>query len=89
MKPETEQLTGLFSLPGEGLLAQIEKNGVSTLYDVRGLQFLILDRKKKGEDASSLELALRQIRALENSPSAGAAFMRDLAETLHEPSERG
>jgi hypothetical protein len=46
MKPETEQLTGLFSLPGEGLLAQIEKNGVSTLYDVRGLQFLILDRKK-------------------------------------------
>lgn len=49
MNNEQEQFTGLFSLPGEGLLAQIEIDGVSKLYDIRGLQYLILDRKKTGK----------------------------------------
>jgi len=74
MNNEQEQFTGLFSLPGEGLLAQIEIGGVSKLYDIRGLQYLILDRKKTGKSTDCLDVALQQIRVLETYVSNGGAL---------------
>jgi len=74
MNNEQEQFTGLFSLPGEGLLAQIEIGGVSKLYDIRGLQYLILDRKKTGKSTDCLDVALQQIRVLETYVSNAGAL---------------
>jgi len=65
-KPLTkaETFTGLFNLPGEGFVAQI-RNGVDTrLYDRQGLQHLIVERKKTGEDFVALNNALTQINIL-------------------------
>ena len=59
-----EKFTGLFNLPGEGFVAQI-RNGVETrLYDRQGLQHLIVERKKTGEDFDALNNALTQINIL-------------------------
>ena len=65
-KPLTkaETFKGLFNLPGEGFVAQI-RNGVDTrLYDRQGLQHLIVERKKTGEDFVALNNALTQINIL-------------------------
>ena len=63
---QTQVFTGIFNLPGEGFLAQIRINGISTLYDVRGLQYLILDQRKLGQKTTVLELALHRVRNLQD-----------------------
>jgi hypothetical protein len=66
MNNKPDKFTGIFNFPGEGFLAQINVDGTSTLFDIKGLQYLILNRKKIGKKTESLELALRRIRSLEN-----------------------
>ncbi len=62
-----DELTGLFNLPGEGIVAQLRNGTVSSLYDKQGLQFLILERKSRGEDTKVAEKALARINALQGA----------------------
>lgn len=68
-----DELTGFFNLPGEGIVAQLRNKGTFSLYDKQGLQFLILDRKRRGEDTQVAEQALARINALQGS--AGVRFI--------------
>ena len=68
-----DELTGFFNLPGEGIVAQLRNAGTSSLYDKQGLQFLILDRKRRGEDTQVAEQALARINALQGN--AGVRFI--------------
>lgn len=61
-----EEITGLFDLPGEGFVVQLRNDSSSALYDKQGLQFLILDRKRRGEDTTIPEKALTQINSITN-----------------------
>ena len=62
--PDREEFAGLFSLPGEGFVAQIRLGVDTQLYDRQGLQFLILERKQIGKDAQALEEALTRMNSL-------------------------
>ena len=62
--PKQEIFTGLFNLPGEGFVAQIRLGTDTRLYDRKGLQHLILQRKQIGEDIRALEKALACINSL-------------------------
>ena len=59
-----EEFSGLYSLPGEGFVAQIRYGAATRLYDRQGLQHLILHRKKIGVDIQALEKALARIDSL-------------------------
>jgi hypothetical protein len=58
------EFTGLFNLPGEGLVAELKYAGQAMLFDRQGLQSRILDLKQKGLDTSVEESALARINAL-------------------------
>ena len=61
---QKERFTGLFNLPGEGFVAQIRFGTDARLYDLQGLQHLILERKQTGKDVRALEEALIQMNSI-------------------------
>ena len=61
---QKEQFTGLFNLPGEGFVAQIRIGTDARLYDLQGLQHLILERKQTGKDVHALEKALIRMNSV-------------------------
>ena len=61
-----EEFTGLFTLPGEGFVVQLRNDTTTMLYDRQGLQYLILNRKHLGLDATAAEQALAQINSVQN-----------------------
>ena len=67
MTENTEKFSGLFSLPGEGFVAEIQFGTETRLYDRKGLQHLILKRKQVGESIQALEKALARINSLGNN----------------------
>lgn len=75
--PGKLEFTGLYNLPGEGLVAEFRCGNDSLLYDRRGLQFRIVQMKQQGVDASAEERALAQINSIaapqpiHDSPQAG------------------
>ena len=64
MKHNIEEFSGLFSLPGEGFVAEIRLGTDARLYDRKGLQHLILKRKQLGKNSRVLEEALARINSL-------------------------
>lgn len=62
-----EEFTGLFSLPGEGFVAQLRNDTTTMLFDRQGLQYLILSRKQLGLDVTAAEQALTQINSVRNN----------------------
>jgi len=60
----TEELAGLFNLPGEGFVAQLRTSNGTVLYDRQGLQSLILQRKESGLETRAAEEALARINTL-------------------------
>ncbi len=58
------EFSGLYNLPGEGLVAEFRSEGESRLYDRQGLQFRILQLKQQGVDSSVEERALAQMNAI-------------------------
>ena len=60
----TQEFLGLFSLPGEGFIAQLREFSGTVLYDRQGLQFLILQRKELGLEARAAEEALARMNSL-------------------------
>ncbi len=73
MTENTEKFSGLFSLPGEGFVAEIRFGTDTRLYDRKGLQHLILKRKKVGEKIQALEEALERINSLGSNLDAYSA----------------
>jgi len=62
-----EKFTGLFTLPGEGFVAQLRDDTRSSLYDRQGLQFLILQRKQEGKNAGAAEEALARMNSVQST----------------------
>ncbi len=60
----TQEFSGLFNLPGEGFVAQLQDPTGTVLYDKQGLQFLILQRKDLGLETRAAEEALARINTL-------------------------
>lgn len=60
---EGPRFNRLYSLPGEGLVAELREGSRSLLFDRQGLQHRILERKKQGLDTSAEERALAQLNA--------------------------
>ena len=56
--------TGLYNLPGEGLVAAFNENGESLLFDRQGLQHRIVTKKTNGQETSVEEQALAQMNAI-------------------------
>ena len=60
-----EKFSALFSIPGEGFVAEIRMGDEVRLYDRKGLQHLILERKQLGnKNIQALEKALARINNL-------------------------
>ena len=60
----TQEFAGLFDLPGEGFVAQLQTSNGTVLYDRQGLQSLILQRKESGLESRAAEEALARINTL-------------------------
>lgn len=60
-----DEFSALFSIPGEGFIAEIRTGSEIRLYDRKGLQHLILKRKQLGNrNIQALEKALARINNL-------------------------
>ncbi len=55
------ELVGIYNIMGEGLVVELMENSRAALYDRRGLQHRIIERKKQGLDTQVEERALRQL----------------------------
>ncbi len=61
------EIGGIYNIPGEGFIVEIIDDDRSMLFDRRGLQYRILQRKQQSMDTSAEESALLQINNF-NSP---------------------
>ena len=57
------ELLGIYNIMGEGLVVELLEHDHAALYDRRGLQYRIIQRKKDGKDTQVEERALRQINS--------------------------
>lgn len=57
------ELLGIYNIMGEGLVVELLEHDLAALYDRRGLQYRIIQRKKEGKDTQVEERALRQINS--------------------------
>ena len=64
------ELGGIYSLPGEGFVVELYIGNHGHMFDRQGLQYLIIEKKQRGLDASVEEKALTQINNL------GPAYQR-------------
>ncbi len=58
---EKTELGGIYHLPGEGFVVELQQGGAAYLFDKQGLQHRILEKKQKGFDAAVEEAALLRI----------------------------
>jgi len=57
------ELLGIYNIMGEGLVVELLEDDNAALYDKRGLQYRIIDRKKRGMDTQVEERALQQVNS--------------------------
>ncbi len=57
------ELLGIYNIMGEGLVVELLEDDKAALYDKRGLQFRIIERKKSGLDTQVEERALQQVNS--------------------------
>lgn len=55
------ELGGIYNIPGEGFVVELQMPDTAYLFDKQGLQHRIIEKKQKGHDASVEETALAQI----------------------------
>ena len=60
---EKTELGDIYNLPGEGFVVELHQGADTFLYDRQGLQYLILEKKQRGVDASAEEAALLRINS--------------------------
>ena len=53
-----------YNLPGEGIVAEFDNGMESVLFDVKGLQYRIIENKKQGLDTSNEENILSKMKGL-------------------------
>ncbi len=58
---EPVELGGIFNIPGEGFIVELHFENSTYMFDKQGLQHRIVEKKRKGLDASVEETALAQI----------------------------
>ncbi len=63
MSDNPVELLGIYNIMGEGLIVELLEDDAAALYDKRGLQFRIIERKKRGMDTQVEERALQQINS--------------------------
>jgi hypothetical protein len=63
-QPAKFSFSCLYNLPGEGLVAEFRLGADTMLFDKRGLQARILERRRRGEDTRVEEEALARMNAL-------------------------
>ncbi len=59
----TVELLGIYNIMGEGLVVELLEDDHAALYDKRGLQYRIIERKKRGLDTQVEERALQQVNS--------------------------
>lgn len=62
-KDSVVELLGIYNIMGEGLIVELLENNQAALYDRRGLQYRIIERKKQGYDTQVEDRALRQLNS--------------------------
>ena len=62
-KDSVVELLGIYNIMGEGLIVELLENNQAALYDRRGLQYRIIERKKQGIDTQVEDRALRQLNS--------------------------
>lgn len=67
MQPDTVEFIGLYLIPGEGTIAALREASQTKLYDKRGLEWKIVEKKKIGVDTSVEEKALSLVNHSEDS----------------------
>ncbi len=55
------ELGGIYNIPGEGFVVELQMSDTTYLFDKQGLQHRIIEKKQKGYDATVEETALAQI----------------------------
>jgi len=70
-----EEFTGIFHLPGEGFIAELRDGANANLYDLQGLQHLILERKQAGGDSKAAEQALGRLKSLQDQTRLSVAVI--------------
>lgn len=58
------EFTGLYNLPGEGLVAELVIDSKAHLFDRQGLQYRIVHMKQEGVIAEVEERALAQMNSI-------------------------
>ncbi len=58
---EKVELGGIYNIPGEGFVVELQLSNTTYLFDRQGLQHRIIEKKQKGYDATVEETALAQI----------------------------
>ena len=58
---EKTELGSIYNLPGEGFVIELQHGDSAYLFDKQGLQHRILEKKRRGLDASTEEHALLKI----------------------------
>ncbi len=66
-KSSDVEFIGLYLIPGEGTVAALKGSRETQLFDKQGLEWLIIDKKKKGADTSVEEQALAQVKQNDNA----------------------
>ncbi len=61
-KSGKRELIGLYLIPGEGTVAALKTSRETQLFDKQGLEWIIVEKKKTGEDTSVEEQALAQVK---------------------------
>ena len=64
LKTAPLKYTGLYNLPGQGLVAAFDEAGETLLFDLQGLQYRILTKISNGHDTTVEEQALAQMNSI-------------------------
>lgn len=60
---DSVEILGIYNIMGEGLVVELRDSLRAALYDRRGLQYRIIERKKQGLDTQVEDRALRQLNS--------------------------
>ncbi len=66
------KFVGLYVIPGEGTVAALKSSRETQLFDKQGLEWIIIEKKKDGQDTSVEEQALAQVK--QNDSSANGFY---------------
>ena len=69
MKASDPAFSQVYQMPGEGLIAEYRRGEETRLFDIEGLQFLIVELRNSGQDTKEEERALALLSSRSGSES--------------------